>query len=277
MRWVILASWMAGVVAAQEPPPSHPAPEAWTRLEPGLDYAEFDAPCPSDVGDSRIRVLRIDPGRFDLVLLNASNHEGRNRTAREWSGEFDLVAAINASMFQADHATSVSLMRTRDHVNNGHVSKDKTVLAFDPDPGVEPRVRMIDRACDDLDQVSQGYGALVQSIRMVSCEGHNVWSPQPRRWSTAAVGVDRDGRVLFVHVRSPYVTHDLIEMLLALPLDLDRCMYVEGGPEAQLYVRDDAAEMELVGSFETGFMTNNDNAAAWPVPNVIGVVRRGPP
>ena len=33
-------------------------------------------------------------------------------------------------------------------------------------------------------------------------------------------------------------------------------------------------ELELIGSYETGFLENDDNARAWPVPNVIGVVRR---
>ncbi len=33
-------------------------------------------------------------------------------------------------------------------------------------------------------------------------------------------------------------------------------------------------ELERFGSFETGFFESDDNAIAWPVPNVIGVVRR---
>jgi len=274
MHRTLLGGVTAMLLAAGPPPV--PEPEPWTTLEPGLDLAAFPAPRASDVGDSRIRVLRIDPERFELTLLSASAGDGLKRTAKVWSTDFDLVAAINASMFQQDHRTSVSLMRTRDHVNNSWVSKDKTILAFDPDAGVEPRVRMIDRGCDDLDETARGYGTLVQSIRMVSCDGRNVWSPQPRRWSTAAVGLDRDGRVLFVHVRSPYSTHDLIEMLLGLPLDLDRCMYTEGGPEAQMYIHSGLVEHELVGSFETGFLADDSNAIAWPVPNVIGVTRRVP-
>jgi hypothetical protein len=50
-------------------------------------------------------------------------------------------------------------------------------------------------------------------------------------------------------------------------------MYAEGGPAAQLYVRSGSVEHELVGMHEALLAEENQ---AWPVPNVIGVVRRAP-
>lgn len=222
-----------------------------------------------------VRVLRIDPEHFQFHLLNASAVAGgTTRTARAWCEAEGMVAAINASMYQTDHRTSVSLMRTREHTNNSRLSKDMAILAFDRnDPGA-PHVTILDRECEDFESWRGRYGTLVQSIRMLSCRGNNVWSQQQRRWSTAAIAIDRDGKVLFVHVRSPYTTHDLIEVLRELPLGIARAMYVEGGPEAQLFVRSGDVTLELVGSFETGFYEEDDNAAAWPVPNVIAISRR---
>lgn len=68
--------------------------------------------------------------------------------------------------------------------------------------------------------------------------------------------------------------HDFNDLLLALPIDLQCAQHLEGGPEAQLYVRTDALELELVGSYETGFSPSDGNDAAWPIPNVLGLVRR---
>jgi hypothetical protein len=207
--------------------------------------------------------------------LNASAPgQGQPLTAREWSRRNGLVAAINASMYDADARKSLGLMLTRQHVNNPRLSRDKAVLAFDPrSPGLPP-VRLIDRDCDDLDAWKEHYGTLVQSIRMVSCKGANVWAQSDEAWSIAAIGVDRQGRILFLHSRSPYTPHDLIENLLALPLDLAGAMYAEGGTEAQLYVDSGQREVELVGSRGTGLFPSGENDRAWPVPNVIGVVRR---
>jgi len=249
--------------------------EGWRTLEPGLDLGSFRIPQTAPSGDSTLNVVRVDPRRWELRLMNASAPgQGSTLTAKEWARRAGLAAAINPSMYQTDYRTSVGLMRTRDHVNNRRVSKEKSVLAFDRLDDGAPPVMLIDRECDDLDAWRGRYGTLVQSIRMISCKCENVWSPQPRRWSTAAIGTDAEGRVLLMHVRSPYSVHDLIDNLRLLPLGLRRAMYAEGGPEAQLYVRGGGEEHEFVGSFETGFNENDSIVHAWPVPNVIGVVAR---
>ncbi len=263
-------------------PVAAPAPPAetsgWRTLEPGLELGEFDLPETSDVGDSRLRVLRIDPKLWHLRLLCAGNlGDGSAHTARDWCSEYGLAAAINASMFQGDGRTSVAHMRTGEYVNNGALSDDNAVLAFDPS-GLRdvPPVKLLDLQCEDYADWRDLYGTFIQDIRMVTCRGGNAWSRQDRRWSTACVGQDSTGRVLLIHVRSPYPVHDLIDGLMALPLGLTRAMYVEGGPEAQLYVHAGDVEEEYVGSYETGFNENEDNHVAWPVPNVIGVERVRP-
>jgi uncharacterized protein YigE (DUF2233 family) len=246
----------------------------WQTWEPGLEVAELEGPR-GVTGDGKITVVRIDPARFELRLLNASAPgEGSLRTARAWAGRAGAVAAINASMYQEDYRTSTGLMRTRAHVNHRGVSRDKAVLAFEPSVvGVAP-VRIIDRECEDLDASGKAYATLVQSIRMVSCDRRNVWAPSDRRFSTAAIGVDGKGHVLFVHARSPWPVHQLVDALLALPLDLRQAMYVEGGPEAQLYVRGGGRELEKVGGFESSLGEMTDNRDAWPIPNVVAAVRK---
>jgi hypothetical protein len=270
---IVLGLLAATQVAAAIPYPSLAGD--WVLVEPGLEFARLRLPVASDVGDSRVSVLRIDPLHFDLKLLNASAPgQGQSLSARDWCQRADLVAAINASMYQTDMKTSVSLMRTRTHVNNSRWTKDRAVLAFDRLSDDVPSVDIIDRTCQDMEALQGKYSSLVQSIRMVSCKGENKWEQQPQRWSAAAIAIDRRGRVLFLHCRSPYSTHDLIEGLLALPLDISKAMYVEGGSEAQLYARSGEFEIEQVGVFEPGFLESDGKPAAWPVPNVIGVVRR---
>jgi len=269
------------LVAMTQPPGPQPVGNgagSWRELEPGLELGFFVSPQKSPIGDSTVRVLRIDPERFEFRLLNASAPgQGEALTARRWCERNHLVAAINASMYQIDHRTSVSLMKTRHHTNNSRLSKDNTILAFDRLESGVPLVKLIDRQCDDLDTWKGKYGTLVQSIRMISCKGRNVWSQQPRIWSTAAIATDESGQVLFIHVQSPYSTHDLINVLRKLPLAVDRAMYVEGGPEAQLYIKSGKEEHEFVGSFETGFSEDNAISVVWPIPNIVGIERRVPP
>ncbi len=237
----------------------------WEELQPGLDLGVFDSPQKSDKGDSKIRVVRVDPERFELVLVMASaQKEPTTKTARQWSADKGLLAAINASMYATDHKSSVSLMRAPGHVNNPRLTKDMDILAFGAKKDDIAPVRIVDRGCDDHGAALKDYGTAVQSIRMLSCEGKNVWSQQPRKWSHAVIGIDGEGRPLLIHARSPWSTHDFVEILRALPIDLKRLQYAEGGPEAQLFVKAGGREVEEFGSFETGFFESDANKVAWP-------------
>lgn len=249
-------------------------PASWRNLEKGLDVGFFPAPKKSALGDSLIRILRADTNYFGLRLLNASSKDqGKRRSVKDWANKNGMVAAINASMYQRDMRSSVSYMKTRKHTNSAWVSKDKTFLAFDPTDKNLPSVRIIDRDCEDFNKLRKLYGTLIQSIRMVSCRGENMWEPRKKMWSTAAIGLDNQSRVLFIHVRSPYTTHDLINMLLELPINLKQAMYVEGGADAQLYINTGKERHEFIGSYSSGSREHDENTFSHSVPNVLGLMR----
>lgn len=265
---------LLGALTLATRPVGSAEPSGWRPLEKGLELGIFQAPKKSALGDSLIRILRADTDYFALRLLNASaKDQGTRWSVKNWVKKNGLVAAINASMYQENMMSSVSYMKTRQHANSTWVSKDKTILAFDPDDKNLPPVRIIDRDCEDFNKLRKSYGTLIQSIRMVSCHGENMWGPNKKMWSTAAVGLDKQGRVLFIHVRSPYTTHDLINMLLELPINLKQAMYVEGGADAQLYINTGKERHEFIGSYSTGSREHDENSFSHPVPNVLGLVR----
>jgi hypothetical protein len=173
-------------------------------------------------------------------------------------------------MYQKDYLTSVALMRTKEHTNNPRLSRDKTILAFDRLSPDVPPVKIIDRQCEHFNDWKGKYTTFVQSIRMISCHRNNVWRQQSQTWSTALIGVDLHGMVLFIHVRSHYSTHDLINILLQLPLHIAQAMYAEGGREAQLYIQSGSHEYEFVGNYGTGFGLNGGK----PIPNVVGIIKK---
>jgi hypothetical protein len=246
-------------------------------VAPGLEVGRFPSPRASEVGDSVVTVVRVDPRRYTFSLLSAKLLGlGRVPTAPEWAAERKVTGVINASMFQTDHRTSVAYMRDGDRVNQGRWSRDKAVFVSQPRTEGLPPAQILDRSCQDAERLAGQYRVVAQNIRMLDCEGRNVWAQQPRKWSTACVGTDRGGRVLLVHVRSPYSTHDLVGVLKGLPLDLVRLMYVEGGPEASLYVAVDGKPVvSEVGSFETGFFASDGNRDFWPLPNVLAFAPAG--
>lgn len=251
----------------------------WRELEPGLAFGKFTAPIPSPRGDSKIAVLRIDPKRFKFTLLSASTMKNpRALPIDEWMHTHKLVAAINAGMFEPNGST-VGYSRIGKNVLKSHrkrmykayfvaglsKSKAKTKL---------PAATILDAECDKRARKTESrYHIVLQSIRMISCKGENLWKKSPRIWSMAVLAVDKKGNVLFIHSRSPWDVHDFIEILREMPLGVTRAMYLEGGPETSLAIAAGGVNKLFLDSYETGFNENDRNWRAWALPNVIGVER----
>jgi hypothetical protein len=239
-----------------------------------MELGEFEVDVPTVSGDSTVVVLRVDPVRWDVRLCCATEEEdGRRMTAEQWCESRGLVAAINAGMFATDYRTHVGYLRSGSHVNSSALNQYKSVAAFDPVEADAPAFRIfdLDDADPSFDEINKAYGSVVQNLRLIKRPGSNRWEQQEKRWSEAALGEDDQGRALLVFCRSPYAMHDLNNELLGLPLGLVAAQHLEGGPEAQLFVRTGSVEVDLIGSYETGFSEHDGNRTAWPIPNVIGI------
>lgn len=249
--------------------------DKWTLISTGLYYGEFDALDKSPIGDSKIRILKIDPKLYSFHMANASAPgEGGLMSVRKWSKKQNYLAAINAGLYQEDHKTSISLMKNNSHVNNRRMNKQKTIFAFEPKKKGIPKATIFDRECDNISTLKKDYSVYAQSIRMISCKGKNVWKLQKETYSTAAIAADKQGHILFIHVRSPYATHKLINSLLKLPLNIRTAMYVEGGPQAQMYVKGTDQEYILLGRYRSENAGKAISYFGWPIPNVIGIRKR---
>jgi len=137
-----------------------------------------------------------------------------------------------------------------------------------------PAAVMVDLDAPGAEAGLAAYGTVVQNLRLIRAPGRGVWGKQERRWSEAAVAADKSGRILFIFSRRPYAMQELNDKLLALPLGITAAMHVEGGPEASLSIHAGGVDLDLNGSFETGFNENDDERAQWPIPNLLAVPRK---
>ncbi len=242
----------------------------WNAIAPGVELAKAEGKWKTNIGDSYLYILRSDPELTEFVIHSAKQ-SGHSQTAQQWCESEDLVAAINAGMYQADHATNLGFMKIGEFVNQSRISNDNLFIAFGPQNADLPPAQVIDRDCHDWESLIANYEFVTQSIRMMDCTGKNRWSRQEKYWSVAAAGVDDQGRLLMIHSRSPWAMHDFVDMVSDLDLGLLGLIYLEGGPEASLYVNGFTEKHSLIGSYETGFFESDDNDRFWPIPNVIGV------
>lgn len=248
----------------------------WRSLAPGLDIGTFGVSSRPGSGNGQITVLRIDPAQWDLEFAGLSQEQGgaNGRTAKQWCEERRFTAAINAGMFDQDYKTHLGYLRQGEHVNNNRVNRYESIAAFGPMGKKSlPRFRIfdLDEPGVTIETIRHDYSLVVQNLRLVKRPGANRWSRQVKRWSEAALGEDTAGRILFIFSRSPFTMHDLNRELLSMGIGLVAAQHLEGGPEAQIYLRIGDEEIEIFGSFETDFEEDDDNDHAWPIPNVLGI------
>jgi len=246
----------------------------WIDVDKGLYFAKIDAPIKSDVGDSKITILKINPSFYQFKLISSKELQTKNKTAKEWADREDLKAVINTSMFQLDFQTSVGYMKNFEYINNPILNKDNTILAFNRKVNDVPEIQIIDLKCQDWNVLKGQYHAFIQGIRMIDCNQQNRWIQQEKRFSIACIAVDKQGNILFILSRSPYSGHDLILNLQRLPLNIYNAMYLEGGPEASLYINHNGFEYGAMGSYEINFNENDENDFFWNLPNVIGITTK---
>jgi len=244
----------------------------WKKIDRGLYVGEFVPPKKSNIGDSKIMVVKANPKYYSFKLLD---HPGREVfTADEWAKKYNLIAVINAGMFLPS-MKNVGYMKNFDHVDNPRINrKYNAFLAFNPKDSSLPEIQIIDKEYQDFDYLKDKYNTVIQNPRIMDIKQRGTWGKSKKKWSIASLAMDKDGNVLLIHSRSPYSVHEFTNILLSLPLNIYNAMYLEGGPEATLYLKADSLELERVGSYETGFNENNLNNEEWPIPNVIGIIKK---
>ncbi len=242
---------------------------AWRALEPGLLFGEFQL----NEGDARLTVLRIDPAAFDFTLCARSQDGGPSRPLNQWGEQYDLVAAINASMYLPDGSTSTGYMRQGAHVNNGRVvQRFGAFFVAGPDEPTLPKAAILDRDGPVWRQQMDHYSLVIQNYRMINADRRILWSPGGPHYSISAVAQDGEGQILFMHCRQPVEAYSFAQQVLHLPLNVRTVMYVEGGGQAGLLVRSAALTRELVGLSPSGLLVTGDLRAV--LPNVLGARRK---
>jgi hypothetical protein len=266
----------APATRAAAPPvanPLLPCPVDVRSLGTGLEIDRWAiAATPAAGGPPCIDVVRADATRYALRVLSVAE-EREARTAPGWRDAFHLAAVINAGMFH-ESGKPVGMIVTEGTVRSADNTKMSGYLAWDPVSASDPAVQLTGRDCPgfDLADLRTRYHSIVQSYRLLGCAGEALPWVDPKQYSAAAIGLDRAGRIVFLHARAAVTMAELSAALATH--DLVGALFLEGGPEASLVARGPEGELSRVGSYETRFVENDRNQAFWNLPNVIALLPR---
>jgi hypothetical protein len=253
-------------------------PDNWKVLTSGIEIQNLGLRKYNGTNDPEIIIVRIDPNLWELTFEGISQSgDDSIRTAKEWCKNKNLTAAINAGMFSSDYKTHTGYLKYKDHINSKNINNYQSVMAFNPhkDKNIPLfHIFDLDTPGTTIESIKTKYNSVIQNLRLIKKPGINVWNKQERMWSEAAIGEDKNGRILFIFSRSPFSMHDLNDVLLKSEIGIVAAQHLEGGPEAQIYLKIGDFELDLCGSYETSFNENNNNNIPWEIPNIIGIRQR---
>jgi len=275
MKWILLFLTFG---FSPMKPNQQLAQSDWINLQPGLWLRQLDMPVKSSHGDSKVTILKIDPKHFNFHLVLATENGLVKKPVDVWCETKNLLAGINAGMFHGTTSkpgwygfVNTGYTRNYKHVHNPVQNSDNAFIVFHPKDKNLPEFQILDKTCQAVPKILSSYQSVVQGIRILDCNKKVVWAQDKKKWSMCILCTDEEGNCLFVHCRSPYTVHDFMTQLLTLVPSINRAIYLEGGPEASLYLNAPSRKLALMGSYETGFWEKDDNQMLWDLPNVIGI------
>jgi len=250
----------------------------WHELQKGISYWEPDAPEKSILNDSKIFILKADPRVCKFRMLCSSEHGNQNRTADNWANDFGVNVVVNAGMFNMTNGrTNKGYLRNYSHINNSKFNGYYNVMmVMNPKQNTDPAMMLHDLTCSKWESIRTKYESFCQGMRMIDCNGGKMaWDKRPgQSCSMVICATDITGNIYFIFTRSPYTHQKMIDFVASLIPDIRTTVYLEGGPEASLYVQTNDTIISKIGSYVSKTYANDNNDHFWKIPNVIGIQSR---
>lgn len=275
---IFLTLMTAACSQAQAPADTVKAEKApafeWQQLADGTYFLETDAPKRSQINDSKISILKVDPSKADFFMLSATEHGNRSLPADAWADTLGMNIVINAGMYDLAHKLlSKGYLKNGTHLNNASLYPGyNAMIAFSPVDSTDRKFTIFDLKCTDWNKVKSDYSCYAQGLRMIDCNGKALeWNKKKQSCSMLVTALGQDGNIYFIFTRSPYTHNEMIGFMLGFPFGLTHAIYMEGGPQTSLYVNIGETKIEKIGSYVSETYPNDKNDQFRKLPNVIGI------
>lgn len=259
-------------------PGKQPFKITWSTIDNGLNYGVIPVKSKAKVQDQSIYILKINPEKYKFELVCSTENDTVFRTVEDWCRLKGCVAGFNAGMYSLkNNIAGMGYVRNYKHFNNGEFREVyKAIAAFNRKKNSIPDFQIFDLEKEDWENIEPQYNSFLQSIRMI--DGNRKLSPwkikKKLSCSMVVAAIDSKNNVLVLFTRVPYPLDVFAQMMLDMPLDIQRAMYLEGGPESSLYVETKDSVIHKFGSWVYPGYAHDKNDKFRKLPNIIGVKKR---
>ncbi len=267
--FLICWSWL-GTPLLQAEDWAHSPPQ-WRTLGRGLSFAEIKVFRDEKPVDT-LALVKIDPGNNSFRV---QHHAPQSITA--WQKELGALVVFNASYYCRDALPCGLIVSNGKPIGPWRNAQMRGMFVAEP-KGLSPdlpratimdlTVTPVNAKCLPWTQGVQSYPLLLDTkgrIRVLSSD---------KTAQRTVIATDRQGNILVLNTSEAYFTlYDLAVFLKTGALEIDTALNLDGGTEAQLYIKTKDFEKISPSSWESRLGNLLDQPQFW-LPTVVAVFPR---
>jgi uncharacterized protein YigE (DUF2233 family) len=247
------------------------SPPQWRALGRGLSFTEIQV-FRKDKPVDTLAIVKADPASNSFRV---QHHGPQSITA--WQKELAAPVVFNASYYCRDAQPCGLIISNGEPIGPWRNSQMRGMFVAEP-KGLSPdlpRATILDLTISPISVKNLPWTQGVQSYPLlVDTKGRiRVWS-SPKTAQRTVIATDRQGNILVLNTTEAYFTlYDLALFLKDSNLEIDTALNLDGGTEAQLYIKTNDFEKFSPSTWDSRLGNLLDQPKFW-LPTVVAVFPR---
>lgn len=247
------------------------SPPQWRLLGKGLNFAEIQV-FRKQLKVETLAVVKVDPAYNAFRVLH---HEPRSITA--WQQELGAPVVFNASYYCQNSQPCGLIISNGKPIGPRHNSRMRGMFVAEPkglSPDI-PRATILDITTTPINLKTLPWTQGVQSYPLLlDYKGRIRMRSSPKTAQRTVIAIDRHGYILIFNSNEGFFTlRDFAHFLKESGLEIDSALNLDGGTEAQLYIKTKDLEKFSPSSWESRLGNLVDQEKFW-LPTVVAIFPR---
>lgn len=243
----------------------------WQPLGRGLSFTKVEV-LREEEGVTTLAVVKIDPGANTFRVFH---HSPQSITA--WQQELKAVVVFNASYYYRDGTPCGLVITDGKPLGPWRNARMRGMFVAEP-KGLSPdlpRATILDLTRDTITPQKLPWSQGVQSFPLLLDANERIRVHRSDKTARRSViATDRQGNILVFNTNSGYFAlYDLAQFLKESAFEVETALNLDGGTEAQLYIKTKDFEYFSPHAWETQLGTLLDRKE-FQLPTVVAVFPR---
>jgi len=219
-----------------------------------------------------LAVVKVDPVYNAFQVLH-----GQPRSITVWQKELGAPVIFNASYYCRNNQPCGLILSNGKPIGPRHNSRMRGMFVAEPkglSPDI-PRATILDLTITPINVKTLPWTQGVQSYPLLlDYKGRIRVRSSPKTAQRTVIAIDRNGYILIFNTNQAYFTlHDFANFLKASALEIDSALNLDGGSEAQLYIKTKDFEKFSPSSWESALGSLLDQKKFW-LPTIVAIFPR---